>query len=191
VRHTHGQRAALALAVATVVAQPAALTVFQRGFTNAKPAADTVPTLSMSSPIGAPDTRVAVTVRLDGAPGEARNVTIELDYPAADLSFVEARSAFSQEFRIETKVTSNPASRDTSRLLVKAASADTIKAEDLFELVFLVAKTLYTDRDVALTAISATLTSPDGQSVDRVKLENGKVQVSVAPVVFGCFFYMH
>lgn len=175
------------LAVPTLSAQAAPATPAQAEKTDASG-----PSISMAASVAVPDTRVAVMVRLDGDfGGPIQSMTMEVDFPAAQLSFLEARPAFSQDFPIETKVTPSPDQNGKSRLRVTATSAKPIAVGDAIELVFQVAKTVYTNQDAVLTGVSAALETAEGQALNKVTVKDGKVEISVAAIVFGCFFYMH
>ncbi len=146
--------------------------------------------LTLTAPIAAPGERAVVMVRLDGITDPVQSLVMEVDFPTEKLSFVEARPAFHQDFTVEPKVTPSKDPKGKSRLLVTATAAKPIEAGDAVEIVFEVAKTVYTNQDAPLTAVSSSLKTAAGQAVP-VTLQDGKVSISVAALVFGCFFYMH
>ncbi len=175
----------LILLAPTIVAQGASATPSQ-----AAKAAGAGPTLTLTAPIAAPGERAVVMVRLDGTNGPVQSLTMEVEFPTEKLAFVEARPAFHQDFTVEPKLTPGKDPKGKSRLLVTATSVKPIEPGDAVELVFEVAKTVYTNQDAALTGVSSSLKTAGGQ-VEPVTLQDGKVTISVAALVFGCFFYMH
>lgn len=150
------------------------------------------PRLSLSSPIAAPGERAVVAIRPEET-GELPVHGLKLDvlFPASLLTFVEARPAFHQKLTIKSSVAGPDAATGTARLSLAASADHPLAAGDAVELVFQVSNTVYTDQDAPVAGASASLAGANGQPLREVAVKDGKVSISVASVVFGCFFYMH
>ena len=152
----------------------------------------TKPGISLASPFAGSGERVVVGVHVDGHTPPLVGLRLDLEFPGALLDLVEVRPAFAQSELKVTETLSPEVDPDgNTQLSIEAKSAEAIAAGDVLELVFQVSATVYTDQEAVITARSGALQTMEGDWVEDLRLENGRVKISVAAAVFGCFFYMH
>ena len=74
-------------------------------------------------------------------------------------------------------------------LLLEVDSVESLSEGELLKLIFEATDEIYENEELVIKIIEASLRTANGEQVEGLNLEDGKVTISIP--MFACFFYMH
>ncbi len=155
------------------------------------------PTISLGQALVLPLEEVSLPVQLSGLEGEALvHFRLKIQFSAVPLNFVRVEIDNSRStLSIATNLESERQDADTQEedkiatLLLEATSTEPISEGELLELIFEATDEIYENEELVIKILEASLTRADGEQVQELELEDGKVMISIP--LFSCLFYMH
>ncbi len=149
--------------------------------------------ISLGSGTVVPGEGLALPVQISGVEeAEIVQLKLKVEFPQEVLSFVEARNALTQEkLSLETTLETGSNVNDAATVVIEGSSTQPLLPGDLLEIVFGASPEVYTDREVVIKNLGGSLTTSSGQELEDIEFQDGTVKITVAAIVFGCFFYMH
>ena len=173
-RHCPGLTAAVLLTAAVAFAQPVARVTVGS------------PVLTMT-----PDLEVPVPINVNAPGGGLLHVEIEIAYPAKLLKYVEAKPGSVVErakgkVRVEGKAGNAAAGEQV--LAIAVESPEPLTAGTLVTLWFQPTEAVTGRTEIPLRTLSRSAKSAAGEEIEP---QGADGKITLMPIVFSCFFYMH